>query len=104
VLSDNVVEALAEIAVGTPVNGTVEVAGPERARMVDLVEHVLRANGDSRDVIADPHALYFGAELNDQSLVAGPSARIGSKPFAVWLTDSLAAQHPGKSKASTTNR
>jgi uncharacterized protein YbjT (DUF2867 family) len=104
VFSDNVVEALADLTTGMPVNGTVEVAGPERARMVDLVEHVLRANGDSRDVIADPHALYFGAELNDQSLVAGPSARIGSKPFAVWLTDSLAAQHASKPKANTANR
>lgn len=102
VFSDNVVEALADLTIGLPVNGTVEVAGPERARMVDLVKHVLRANGDSRDVIADPHALYFGAELNDESLVAGPNARLGSKPFAVWLTDALAAQHA--SKASSASR
>lgn len=89
VLSDNVVEVLADLAVGSPINDTVEVAGPERGRMVDFVEHVMRANGDTRDVVGDPHALYFGAELDDQSLVAGPSARIGSKPFAAWLTDSL---------------
>lgn len=95
VLSDNVVEVLADLAVGTPINGTVEVAGPDRGRMVDFVEHALRANGDTRSVIGDPHALYFGAELDDQSLVAGPSARIGSKAFAAWLSQA-AVNRPSK--------
>jgi uncharacterized protein YbjT (DUF2867 family) len=96
VFSDNVVEALADLTVGMPINGTVEVAGPERARMADLVKHVLRASGDSRDVIPDPRALYFGAELTDESLVAGPGAHIGSKSFADWLTDFRATQHASK--------
>lgn len=104
VFSDNVVEALADVTIGLPLNGTVEVAGPERARMADLVKDVLRANGDVRDVIADPHALYFGAELNDESLVAGTNARIGSKPFATWLTDSLSTKHVGKSQHSSADR
>ena len=101
VLSDDVVKVLANLAVGLPMNATVEVAGPDRLRTVDLVEHVLRASGDTRDVIADPGARYFGAELNDQSLVAGPDARIGGKHFAVWLTDALSAQRPAKAPGAS---
>jgi uncharacterized protein YbjT (DUF2867 family) len=87
VFSDNVVEALADLTVGAPINGLVEVAGPERFSMGELVKRVLRANGDAREVITDEHERYFGAELNDQSLVAGPNARIGSKRFDAWLND-----------------
>ncbi len=92
ILSSDVVAVLAEITVGSPVNGTVEVGGPERFRMDDLVQRVLRANGDPREVITDSHALYFGAELNDESLVAGSDARIGSMHFQDWLT--VAASQP----------
>lgn len=93
ILSADVVSALADVTLGSPVNGTVEVGGPERFRMNDLVQRVLRANGDKRGVITDSHARYFGAELNDQSLVAGPDARIGSKRFEDWLKDA-ASQRP----------
>jgi hypothetical protein len=58
--------------------------------MAELVKRVLRANGDQREVIADAHAPYFGAELDDESLVAGPSARLGSKHFEEWLKESAA--------------
>ena len=64
VLSADVVATLADITLGPPVNGTVEVGGPERFRMDELVRRVLRANGDQREVIGDAHARYFGAELN----------------------------------------
>jgi uncharacterized protein YbjT (DUF2867 family) len=86
--SDDVVAVLADVALGAPVNGAVEVAGPERIRLTDLVQRVLRAKGDERPVVKDEHALYFGAELNDESLVAGPSARLGSKRFEAWLRES----------------
>ena len=56
--------------------------------MADLVRRVLRADGDQREVIADAHAPYFGAELNDESLVAGPGARIGARHFDEWLSRS----------------
>ena len=69
ILSADVVATLADITLGPPVNGIVEVGGPERYSMAELVRRVLRANGDQREVIADAHARYFGAELDDQSLV-----------------------------------
>ena len=93
ILSSDVVAALADITVGAPLNGTVEVGGPEQFRMDELVRRVLRANGDQREVILDSHARYFGAELNDASLVAGPGARVGSMHFEQWLKDS-APQRP----------
>lgn len=93
ILSSDVVAALADVTVGSPVNGTVEVGGPERYRMDDLVRRVLRANGDEREVIADAHARYFGAELDDDSLVAGAGARTGSTRFEDWLKAS-ASQRP----------
>lgn len=93
ILSADVVSALADITLGAPVNGIVEVGGPERFHMDDLVQRVLRASGDEREVIGDSHARYFGAELDDESLVAGPDARIGSKHFDEWLKDS-ASQRP----------
>jgi uncharacterized protein YbjT (DUF2867 family) len=88
IMAADVVATLADVTLGAPVNGTVEVGGPERFRMDDLVRRVLRAKGDQREVLADAHALYFGAELDDQSLVAGAGARMGSKRFEDWLKDS----------------
>jgi uncharacterized protein YbjT (DUF2867 family) len=87
ILSADVVATLADVTLGPPINGTVEVGGPERFRMAELVQRVLRANGDQREVIADAHARYFGAELDDQSLVAGAGARVGAKRFEDWLKE-----------------
>jgi hypothetical protein len=55
--------------------------------MNDLVRRVLRASGDKREVIADDAARYFGAEINDESLVTGPGARMGAKRFEDWLKE-----------------
>jgi len=88
ILSADVVATLADVTLGSPVNGIVEVGGPEKFSMAELVQRVLRANGDEREVIADAHAPYFGTELDDESLVAGPSARLGSKHFEEWLKES----------------
>src|SRR5712692_4442840 len=68
VVSDDVAAALADVAVGEPVNGTIELAGPEPIRLDELVRRFLSANRDARKVTTDVHALYFGIELNDQSL------------------------------------
>jgi len=87
IVSDDVVATLAELALGAPVNGTVEVAGPERFRLGELVQRVLTAHGDQREVIKDSHAGYFGAELDDQTLVPSPGARSGSKRFDTWLNE-----------------
>jgi uncharacterized protein YbjT (DUF2867 family) len=83
--ADDVAEALARAAVSEPVNGTVEVAGPEQFRFDDLIRQGLRARNDPRQVIADNHARYFGAELGERSLVPGDNARLGEIHFQEWL-------------------
>lgn len=89
VVSDDVAAALADVTLGAPVNGTVELAGPERLRLDELVRRFLSANQDARQVITDVHARYFGAELNDQSLTPGDNPRIGPTRFEDWLSHSL---------------
>ena len=88
IAADDVAAAVADVTLGAPVNGTVEVAGPERVRLAELVERFLTAKADARKVVADVHARYFGVELNDQSLVPGDSSRIGSTHFEGWLRQS----------------
>lgn len=83
--SDDVAAALAEVAVGTPVNGTLEIAGPEKFRLAELVQQYLNLKNDPRKVVSDVHARYFGAELNDKSLVPGEKAKIYSTTFNAWL-------------------
>jgi uncharacterized protein YbjT (DUF2867 family) len=85
VASEDVAAALADVAVSGPANGMVELAGPELIRMDDLVRQFLSARGDSRQVIADPAARYFGTVVDDQSLTPGNSPRVGSTRFADWL-------------------
>jgi uncharacterized protein YbjT (DUF2867 family) len=86
ILSDDVVSVLAEIALGPPVNGTVEVGGPERFRFDKFIALVLSAKHDGRNVVADPHARYFGTELTEESLIPGASARVGHTRFEAWST------------------
>ncbi len=90
--ADDVAAALAEIAVNAPVNGIVELGGPEQFRLDELAQRVLSANNDSRRVTADAHARYFGAELDDQSLTPGSDARIAPTHFEDWLSQSAAMQ------------
>lgn len=89
IASDDVAAALADVTVGKPVNGTIEVAGPERLPLDELVRRFLSANQDARQVVADVHARYFGTELNDQSLTPGDNPRIGPTRFADWLSRSI---------------
>jgi uncharacterized protein YbjT (DUF2867 family) len=83
--ADDVASAVGRVATGSPLNATVEVAGPERFRLDDLVRQALRARNDPREVIADPDATYFGAEVSDRTLVPGDDARLGETRFADWL-------------------
>jgi uncharacterized protein YbjT (DUF2867 family) len=85
VASDDVAATLADVAVEEPLNGTVELAGPERIRLDELVRRFLSATQDERKVTTDIHARYFGAELNDQSLTPGDNPRIGPMRFEDWL-------------------
>ena len=89
IASDDVAHALADVTLGAPVNGTVEIAGPDRVPLDELVGRFLSATHDPRKVIADAHARYFGAELNDRSLTPGDNPRIGSTRFADWLSHSI---------------
>jgi uncharacterized protein YbjT (DUF2867 family) len=75
--ADDVAKAVGTIAVGAPVNGTVEIAGPEQFRFDELIRLGLAARNDPRQVVVDPHARYFGAELGERSLVPAGEARLG---------------------------
>ena len=87
--SDDVAKAVSRVAVGAPLNGMVEVGGPEKFRFEVLIGKSLSAHNDRREVIADPHARYFGTELRERSLVAGDDARLGETRFDDWLKRSL---------------
>ena len=88
---DDVAAAVAEPTLGAPVNGTVEVAGPEGCRSTNFVRRFLPRQAATRaQVIADVHARYFGTELNDRSLTPGDKPRLGATRFDDWLSHSTA--------------
>ena len=87
--ADDVAAALADVAVSAPVNGIVELAGPETFRFDELARRVLDANNDPRRVTADVHARYFGAELADHSLTPASSPLIAPTRFEDWLSQSV---------------
>lgn len=89
IVSDEVVSALADIVLGTPLNGTIEVAGPVRMPMSEFIRYYLDTTEDSRQLVPDVHALYFGAELNDESLVPGENPRLGKIKFEDWFSNQL---------------
>jgi nitrite reductase/ring-hydroxylating ferredoxin subunit len=76
---------MAKIALGAPLNGSVEVGGPEPFYLDGLLQRVLGARNDPREVIPDPHSRYFGAELNERSLLPGDEAQLGETRFDDWL-------------------
>ncbi|RWD51911.1 MAG: SDR family oxidoreductase [Mesorhizobium sp.] len=85
IASEDVADIMTDVALSAPVNGVIEIAGPEPFRMNELVARFLQIANDPRKVIGDPHALYFGTELDNPSLVPGVGARIGSKSFEDWI-------------------
>jgi uncharacterized protein YbjT (DUF2867 family) len=85
IASDDVAAAMADAALAEPLNGMVDLAGPEPIRQDDLVRQFLKATGDARKVITDPKALYYGIAVNDQSLTPGDHPRLGATRFADWL-------------------
>src|SRR5262249_58169735 len=93
--ADDVAAAVTDVALAEPVNGTVEIAGPEPIRMDEFVRRFLSATKDARKVTTDVHAQYFGASLDDQSLVPGPGSnpRLGPTHYDDWLSRS-SAQKP----------
>jgi uncharacterized protein YbjT (DUF2867 family) len=83
--SDDVALAMADFTLGAPVNGIVEIAGPDRFRLADLVQQYLAVKQDPRTVRADVHARYFGAELKEDTLVPHGKARLGAVKLQNWL-------------------
>ena len=86
--ADDVAVAVAEVALDKPVNGLIEVAGPDQIRQDELVREYLSATSDPRKVVTDEKPLYYGIEVNDQSLVPGPNPRLGKVHFKDWLSHS----------------
>jgi uncharacterized protein YbjT (DUF2867 family) len=88
IVSDDVAAVVADAAIAAPLNSTVDLAGPELIRQDDLVRQFLKATEDSRTVITDPRALYFGIAVDDRSLTPGDNPRLGPTRFADWLDQS----------------
>jgi uncharacterized protein YbjT (DUF2867 family) len=84
--AEDVAIAVAGAALGAPVNGTIEIAGPDTFHIDEIVATTLEHDRDRRKVVVDPNALYYGVKLNDRSLVPGAGARLGSTKFDWWLT------------------
>lgn len=90
VAADDVVSALADIALGAPLQGTRELAGPQALPLDEAARRLLRARQDPRAVVADVHARYYGAELDDRSLTPGADARLGAIHYDDWLAQAIA--------------
>jgi uncharacterized protein YbjT (DUF2867 family) len=87
-VSDDVAAAVADVALGEPMNAMVEVAGPDKIRQDELVRQFLTATGDPRNVVTDANAGYYGIKVNDQSLLPGDNPRLGTTRFEEWLSRS----------------
>ena len=100
--AEDVANTVCKVAVGSPLNGTVEVAGPEKFRFTEFISRGLSARNDPREVIADPHAQYFGTELSEDSLVPNDGAPLlGEIRFEDWLSGS-GSQLPRQNAQSAT--
>ncbi len=85
IAGEEVARTVGRIAVGSPLNGRIEIAGPERFRMDEFFRDALAAWDDKRTVVTDPHAHYFGAEMREHDLVPGDGATLGEIKYADWL-------------------
>jgi len=92
VAAEDVASVVARVSVGTPVNGIVEVAGPQQFRLDELIRRGLRERHDPREVIADPGARYFGAELGERTLLPGSQAILAETRFEDWLNQALVSK------------
>ena len=92
IASDDVADAMTDVALSAPANGNIEIAGPERVRLSDIVSRFLEATGDPRRVVASSDALYYGYKLDDWALIPGDGARIGRTGFEDWFRQS-SSQH-----------
>lgn len=96
IAAEDVADAVADYTLGAPVNGVVEIAGPESAPMAEWVRRFLAAISDARKVVADPKAPYFGAVLEPDTLLPGQGARLGKQDFKTWFDRSTFAAQGAK--------
>jgi uncharacterized protein YbjT (DUF2867 family) len=89
IAAKDVSDELTKIAVSAPIDGTIDLAGPEPIRQDELIRRFFSAKGDQRPVVADPAAKYFGTRLNDRSLVPAGKSHVGKTHLAEWITDAL---------------
>jgi uncharacterized protein YbjT (DUF2867 family) len=87
--ADDVATAVGRVATGSPVEGTVEVGGPDVLKLDEFIRRALRARNDPREVITDPQALYFGIKVTERTLIPNSNAQCGETRFEEWLTASL---------------
>jgi uncharacterized protein YbjT (DUF2867 family) len=92
IAADDVVQSLSRAILEAPASATMEIAGPERMALDEIASEIATANEDRRSVIADPRALYFGAEIAGEVLLPGPHAKLGSRRFDDWLRKALQPQ------------
>jgi uncharacterized protein YbjT (DUF2867 family) len=92
--AEDVATEVAKVAVGPPLNGMVEVAGPDQFRLDEIIRRYLAARDDPRSVIADPQARYYGAELGERTLVPENNATIGETRFEDWLSRQFVGATP----------
>lgn len=98
--ADDVAKVVAKTAVGSPLNGVIEVAGPEQYRFNEFISMGLNARNDPREIIVDDHARYFGTELSEGSLVPEGSALLGETRFDDWLNGSVSQLQPSPRSAA----
>jgi uncharacterized protein YbjT (DUF2867 family) len=101
--ADDVAELAGEVAIGPPVNGMIEIGGPEKFRLDELVRQAVAVWKDPREVVTDPNSTYYGIKLNDKTLVPGDGVRLGKTRFEIWLTQSKPqgqSAHPQSSAAA----
>ncbi len=100
IAADDVSQAVARMAMGSPLNGIIAVAGPQLFRFDEFIRQSLSARQDPREVIADPHARYFGTKLSERSLVPGDDAQLGETRFEDWLRRSVSQSLPTNQRIS----
>jgi uncharacterized protein YbjT (DUF2867 family) len=105
IAADDVVAALCRVATrvatSSPLNSKIEIAGPEVFRFDELIRQRLSPLNDSREVVADPHAGYFGTELSERSIVPGDNAQLGETRFEDWLSRSTSQVSPPQPATAT---
>jgi uncharacterized protein YbjT (DUF2867 family) len=89
--ADDVASAVGRVAVGAPLNGMVEIGGPEQFRLDELIRGVLTTRNDPREVVTDPQARYYGINPSERALLPGAQARVGEMRLSDWLEQQLAS-------------